>query len=157
MQFRFSRFVALSLLLTAAAYAEEPHKCNASARECEQQIRQMMTGRRYLGVLVEEVNPGLVIKSVAPDSPAARADLKPGDRLMAVNGHKTDKATIADFKQVISDAKNTGRLWIILQRHGSLKRIEARLEPLTEAQVDKIVAQHLMEAHPTEAHAPSRQ
>jgi predicted metalloprotease with PDZ domain len=158
MQFRLSSFVVLSLLIVgASAQAQEKSKCNVPARECEQQIRAMLNGKRYLGVLVEEMSPGLMVKSVVPESPADHAELKPGDRLMSVNGHETIKASIADFKKIISEVNSTGRLWIIVQRHGLLKKVDARMEPYTRAQIDKIVAQHLQDEHPAAVQAPSKQ
>lgn len=147
MHFRRFAIVAVSIILgTAAAIADEAQKhCNATAHECEQAIRQMMSGRRYLGAQLVELNPGLAVKSVVEDGPADRADLRPGDRLMAVNGHPTREAAISDFKQILAEAKETGRLWIIVQRRGSLRKIDVRMEPYTKSQIDKIVAQHLAE------------
>ncbi len=157
MRFRSFPFVAVSIVLaTVAARADEARKCTASARECEQAIRQMLSGRRYLGAQLVESNPGLTVKSVVEDGPANRADLRPGDRLMAVNGKSTRDATIKDFKQILSDAKETGRLWIIVQRRGILKKIELRMEPYTKAQIDKIVAQHLAEFHAVTVATPEQ-
>ncbi len=121
--------------------------CTASARECEQAIRQLSSGRRYLGALIEDINPGIIIKAVNDDGPAARADLRPGDQLMAVNGHTTTEADIKDFKQILYSARETGVLWIIVKRQGILKRIEVRLAPYSKAQIDKMVAQHLALEH----------
>ncbi len=158
MRFRSFHVAAVSLfLVAAAAHADEAKKCTASARECEQAIRQMLSGRRYLGAQLVELNPGLAVKSVVEDGPAERADLRPGDRLMAVNGKSTKEATIKDFKQILGEAKETGRLWIIVQRHGILKKIEIRMEPYTKAQIDKVVAQHLAEAHTITAGTPPQQ
>ena len=123
--------------------------CTASARECEQAIRQLSSGRRYLGALIEELDPGIAIKAINDDSPAARADLRPGDQLMAVNGHSTAEADIKDFKQILYSAKETGVLWIIIKRQGILKKIEVRLAPYSKAQIDKMVAQHLALEHST--------
>lgn len=148
--------VVIVSVFVIAAYADDKKKCLAPAAECERAIRQMLTGRRYLGVQVGELNPGLVIKSVVEDGPAERADLHTGDRLMAVNGRSTRDATINDFKKLLSEAKETGRLRIIVQRHGILKMIDLRMEPYTKAQIDKIVAQHLTEAHAVAA-APQPQ
>jgi len=134
-------------LAVVAAHAEDKKKCTAQPAECERVIRQMLSGRRYLGVQLVELNPGLAIKSIVEDGPADRADLRAGDRLMAVNGKSTRDATINDFKQILAEASKTGRLWIIVQRHGILKPVDARMEPYTKAQIDKIVAQHLAEAH----------
>ncbi len=148
MRFRsFNVVIVMVSLFVVAARADEKKKCLAPAAECERAIRQILSGRRYLGVQVGEMNPGLVIKSVVEDGPAERADVHPGDRLMAVNGKSTRDATINDFKQILSEAKETGRLRIIVQRHGILKMIDLRMEPYTKVQIDKIVAQHLAEWH----------
>jgi len=138
---------ALVSLAVATAHAEDKRKCTTPPAECERLIRQMLSGRRYLGVQLVELNPGLSVKSVVEDGPADRSDLRAGDRFMAVNGKSTRDATIKDFKQILGDAKETGRLWIIVQRGGILKKIDVRMEPYTKAQIDKIVAQHLAEAH----------
>jgi predicted metalloprotease with PDZ domain len=154
----FSRYTLVALttvLIAAGLQADESKKCAASARECEQAIRQMLSGRRYLGAQLQNLIPaGLAVKSIVEDGPADRADLRAGDRLMAVNGKQTRDATIKDFKQILGDAKETGRLWIIVQRHGILKKIEVRMEPYTKGQIDKIVAQHLGESHTMTAAAP---
>jgi len=156
MRIRTSHLVvaAVSLLVVSAYADDRKPKCTTPPAECERIIRQMLSGRRYLGVQLQELNPGLVVKSIVDDGPADRASLHPGDRFMAVNGKSTKDATIQDFKRILSDAKETGRLWIIVQREGLLKKIELRMEPYTKAQIDKIVAQHLAEAHSIASSAP---
>jgi len=149
-------------LAAATVVAQEPaKKCNQTARECEQEIRQMLTGRLYLGIEVEERYPGLIVKTVVPDSPAWRADIEQGDRLLAINGHATSEATIKDFKQVLNqifqDPHRASRIWIIVQRRGILKKVDVRPEPYSKVQIDKIIAQHLLEAHPASVQqGPSR-
>ena len=145
---------AVSFLIVTAHADDKKPKCTTPPAECERIIRQMLSGRRYLGVQLQELNPGLSVKSVVEEGPADRANLRPGDRFMAVNGKSTKDATIQDFKKILSNAKETGRLWIIVQREGILKKIELRMEPYTKVQIDKIVAQHLAEAHSIVASAP---
>jgi predicted metalloprotease with PDZ domain len=147
MTVRLSHFLFAALLFVSAAYAEDRKMCTASARECEQAIRQLSSGRRYLGVEIKELNPGIVIKAVNDEGPAARADLRPGDQIMAVNGHGTIEASIKDFKQILYSARETGVLWIIVKRQGILKKLDVRLEPYSKAQIDKMVAQHLLLGH----------
>ena len=147
--------IALVSLVSVAAHADDRKKCTTPPAQCERIIRQMLSGRRYLGVQIVELNPGLAIKSVVEDSPADRAGFFPGDRIMAVNCTATKDASIDDFKRILSEASKTGRLWIIVQRHGILKPVEARMEPYTNVQIDKIVAQHLAESHGIGA-APSQ-
>jgi len=147
MNVRLSYLVISALLFAPAAFAGDGKTCTASARECEQAIRQLSSGRRYLGAEITQLAPGLIIKTILNDGPAAHSDLEVGDRLMAVNGHSTREASTKDFKQILFDARETGVLWIIVLRHGILKKVEARLEPYTKAQIDKMVAQHLATAH----------
>lgn len=140
---------------TIVTFADE-QKCNGSARECDQQIRQFLSGRRFLGATIEDRNPGLVIQSVTPDGPAERAGLTPGDRLIVCNSRSLTQATLREFKQMLADARETGRLRIIVWRRGAYKKIEARLEPYSKEQIDKIVSAHLAQSHPASAGAQHR-
>lgn len=140
-------------LLAAATLSAEGPKCGGAARECEQQIRQLLSGRRYFGATVEYRNPGLVITSIKPNSPAARAGLVEGDQLIAVNGKSLTHASTREFKQILADARETGKLWMIISRNRVYKKLDAKLEPYTKEQIDKIVAAHLAQSHTTTAGA----
>jgi predicted metalloprotease with PDZ domain len=146
---------ALVAATTLTAPAEE-QKCNGSARECDQQIRQFLSGRRFLGATIEDKNPGLVIQSVTPNGPAERAGLIAGDRLIVCNSRSLTQATARDFKQLLADARENGRLRLIVWRRGAYKKIEARLEPYSKEQIDKIVSAHLAQSHPASAGAQHR-
>jgi predicted metalloprotease with PDZ domain len=155
MKFRLISLLIAGLSATVLLAGDEPKHCNASAKECDQQIRTMLSGRRYLGISVVNLKPGIVIKSVVADSPAERANFKAGDRLMAVNGHPLTESTVEDFKRLLAGARDVGTLWVIVQRRGALQRIEVRLEPYTKAQIDKIIAAHLAKSHTATASAGS--
>lgn len=155
MKFRIVSLFLAGLAAGALLHADEPKHCSASAKECEQQIRQMLTGRRYLGLSVVNLKPGIVVKSVVPDSPAERANFKAGDRLIAVNGQPMTESTVEDFKRVLAGVRDVGTLWVIVQRRGAYKTIEVRLEPYTKAQIDKVIATHLAQSHPATASAGS--
>ena len=143
---RISRFILVAIVAAITIRADEP-KCSASARECDEQIRKFLSGCRYLGATIEERHAGLFIKSVTPDGPAAQAGLRPGDRLIAVNNKSVTQASTRELKQILADARENGRLRFILARHGEYKRIEARMEPYSKEQIDKIVAAHLAQSH----------
>jgi predicted metalloprotease with PDZ domain len=146
--------LALLLVSSVASGGEDQQSCHASARECEQQIRQMLAGPRYLGVEVVQLNTGdaggpVVIKVVLPKSPAERAALQAGDWLIAANGKPTRR--IGEFKQVVADARQTGRLWLIIRRRNALKKVEVRLEPFPKEYVEKVIAGHVSQSHPATA------
>jgi S1-C subfamily serine protease len=147
--------VAASLMFVAIAQGGDGGKCSASARDCEKQIRQMMSGRRFLGLTVTEVNPGLIVSGVVKGSPAERSGFRVADKLIYVNGKSLEKARIRDFKQVAAENRQTGRLWIIVLRGGAYRKIEVRLEPYSKQQVDKIIAQHLAQSHTASSAAGS--
>ena len=140
--------LAIVAVTSTVLYAEENQRCTSSARECEQQIRQMLSGRRFLGVVVMQLAPaGVAIKSIVPDSAASRSELKEGDRIVAVNGHSMREAKLLDFKEALGESK-TGALFLIVEREGALRKYEIRMEPYTKAMIDKIVAAHLAQSHP---------
>jgi predicted metalloprotease with PDZ domain len=145
---RIPRLILLAALLaTTVAVCAEEAKCSSTARECDQQIRKMLSGRRYLGATIAETNPGLLIKAVVANGPAARSGLRTGDRLIAVNGKSLTQATASEFKQILADAGQTGRLWIIIWRRGAYIKVDTRLEPYTKEQIDKIIAAHIAQSH----------
>ena len=107
----------------------------------------MLSGRRYLGAQVLELHPGIIIKAILPDGPAARSDLRDGDRIIAVNGHQISSGGAKEFKQALADAKDTGTLFMIIQRRGAYRKVELRLDPYPKVQIDKIIAAHLAQSH----------
>ncbi len=138
--------------LAATLLADEP-KCAGIARDCEREIRHMLSGRRYLGATIQDQNPGLVVKSVHENSPAARQGLKPGDRLIALNGKSLIQATAGEFKKYIADARDTGRLFMIISRRNAYQKLEIRLEPYTKEMINKIVSAHMSQGHSTRSGA----
>ena len=148
-----TRIILVACLAGAAVLIADEQRCNGNARDCEQQIRQFLGGRRFLGATIRDRNPGLVVDAVNPGGPAERAGLQVGDRLIACNAKSLTNATPREFKQILADARETGRLRMIVWRRGAYKVVEARLEPYTKEQVDKIVAGHLSQTHPSTAGA----
>jgi predicted metalloprotease with PDZ domain len=143
---RISKLIFVASLAAVTLFADEP-KCNGNARDCDQQIRAMLSGRRYLGATIEDRNPGLVVKSVHPNGPAERNGLKPGDRLIAINGKSLTQASAKEFKQHLADARETGRLFVIVSRRNVYQQLDIRLEPYTKEMIAKIVAAHLAQGH----------
>lgn len=147
----------ISLVLVAAVagpvalHADEA-QCNAAPRECSRQIRQMLAGRRYLGIQVVELKPGLVIKTVLEEGPSFNV-LKAGDRLIAVNGRSLTQARASRFKQYLAEAGNTGKVSLIVQRRGAFRKVEARLEPYPKEYIEKVIATHLSQGHTATAGA----
>ncbi len=148
-----TRIIIAAWIASAVLLVADEQKCNGSARECEQQIRQFLSGRRFLGATIRERKPGLIVEAVNPGGPADRAGLQVGDRLITCNSKSLTSATPRDFKQILADARETGRLRMIVWRRAQYKVIEARLEPYTKEQIEKIISAHLSQSHPSSAGA----
>jgi serine protease Do len=92
----------------------------------EQVVKKGKVTRGYLGVTVQEATPaivralgasadrGIVVVDVAPDGPAARAGLKRGDVITAVDGTPVDD--VGHFRNLIADTPPGTRLAITFVR-----------------------------------------
>ena len=92
-----------------------------------------------LGLVVAELTPaerrrldtaaefGVVVRRVAPGSPAARAGIEPGDVIYLVNGRKIRH--VQDFEEVVSRAAPGSVLRIMLDRHGDAVFLLLELPP----------------------------
>jgi S1-C subfamily serine protease len=83
--------------------------------------------RAYLGVQIGDTNgAGVLVQSVTPGGPAAKAGLAPGDVVTSVNGRET--ATVDDLTSVVSELKpgTTVSLDVVTQR-GARKTLHLTL------------------------------
>ena len=149
----FTRFLIAAWIAAAALAVADEQRCNGSARECEQQIRQFLGGKRFLGATIRDRNPGLMVEALTPGGPAARAGLRVGDRLITCNSKTLTSATPREFKQILADARESGKLRMIVWRRGRYEVVDAKLEPYTKEQIEKIIAGHLQQSHPSAAGA----
>ena len=144
---RRSLLSVLFLAIVSQLIAGQQGQCSIDRKECERRIREMLSGRKYLGVQIEAKKGSLVIKSVVPDSPASRAGLWPGDRILLLNGFDLTDSTVQRFKEVLGSARHSGRALMVVAREGRLQRVDAKLMEMSRGQIDKVVAAHLKEAH----------
>ncbi|HUP65873.1 MAG TPA: PDZ domain-containing protein [Thermoanaerobaculia bacterium] len=139
----------LTLLALAVPASGGGKHCKAAPRECEMQIREMLRGKHYLGVRFEETQYGIRIRDVREESPAAAGGLGDGDLVLAVNGRDMTRAAAKEFKAAILETrkKSDGRLNLLVNRAGQIRRVYVHLGEMPKAEVDKVVAAHLREAH----------
>jgi S1-C subfamily serine protease len=69
--------------------------------------------KRDLGL---KTDSGLVVVAVAPNSPAATADIQPGDVITEVG--KTPVSTLDTLQKALGDQKNKSNLLLLLDRRG---------------------------------------
>jgi len=138
--------LGIFLLLEIAPVASAAGRCTGTASVCEQNIRAMMLGRKYLGVRFGDTRWGLTVKSIIEDSPAAKAGLRIGDRILTVNGIDCSKADMRRFKTVLGGVK-AARVTIAVLRLGSVSWVTIELRPMSKEQIDRAVASHMRDAH----------
>src|SRR5262245_18153891 len=84
--------------------------------------------RPYLGVLVgpaEEGKPGLLVREVTANSPAAKAGLKPGDQVIKIDDK--DVTDMGMFLKSIGDRKPGDKVNFKVVRDGKEQNLEAVL------------------------------
>src|SRR5437899_4487433 len=101
---------------------------NMARQVMEQLVRRGRLTRGYLGVSLQEVTPalarglgvsaerGVIVGDVAPDSPAARAGLKRGDVIIAVDGTPIDDA--GRFRNLVAGTAPRTTLKLTILRDG---------------------------------------
>lgn len=149
-----------ALLLTSAlpTVALGTETCPLPARECEAQIRQMLGGRRYLGVRFEKTRFGIIIRSVVEGSPADAAGFLADDLIISVNGRNVGRVEIRELKEIFRQAGGKdGKLTFLVTRYGQIRRVQARLGTMPKEAIDRIVAAHMQEGHGTSSAAAQKQ
>jgi S1-C subfamily serine protease len=68
----------------------------------------------------------VVVRKVAPRSPAAQIGLQPGDLVREVNS--TEVQTLADFRKAAARARRAGQLVLLVQRGFAAERIPFDLD-----------------------------
>jgi serine protease Do len=92
---------------------------------------QMISPRMAQALKLPKANPnhdGALIAAVAPNSPAAKAGLKPGDVIIAVNG-QTVKSP-GDLASDIADIDPTGKADITYLRDGAKQDVSIQVEAM---------------------------
>lgn len=87
------------------------------------------TARAFLGVLAES-EFSLVVSSVVADMPAARAGLRPGDRLTRVGS--CEPGNFAQFKAHVQTYRPGATVEIEVDRNGRRHTFQVRLAALPE-------------------------
>jgi serine protease Do len=119
----------------------------------DQLVRRGRVTRGYLGVAVQEITPavarglglaaarGILVGDVTADGPAARAGLRRGDVIVAVNGKPVDD--VGHFRNLVAATAPGTRLRLTIVRDGREQTIE-------------VAAGELPERGPASATAPAR-
>jgi S1-C subfamily serine protease len=90
----------------------------------EHRFREHMP-RVWLGVLMNPEDGGVQIERVHPAGPAAKADVRPGDMLLKIDGRKIN--TPEDVRDVLHAKKPGDALDLVVRREGQEKSLKVTL------------------------------
>jgi putative serine protease PepD len=79
----------------------------------------------YLGVMIEDGEPGARISEVVPDSPAARAGLRDGDVVLRAGEERIDDAD--ELRRIVGAARPGDQLALEIRRSGATRTITVGL------------------------------
>lgn len=139
---------ALTLLVAASALAKDPVRRTVVVRDGKVITDRTDPGfvdsfllggpRAYLGVSLDNVSPelsehlggpkeaGVIVESVAADSPAAKAGVKVGDILLSVDGKDVNSS--ADVRLALRDKKDGDSVRLEVQRGRSRQTLVAAVK-----------------------------
>jgi len=139
--------ILILLVFGAVAVWAGENECKAKPDECEKQIRAFLAEKKYLGVTLRMTRWGVVVTSVAPDSPAQRGGLREGDRLIGIGGFDCTNADMTEIKKRLLPPGKDVDLVLTVNRLGDLLRLRVKLVMMPKDQIDKIVQAHLDRSH----------
>jgi serine protease Do len=117
----------------------------------EQLIKTGHVVRGRIGVAVQDVNAqlaqsfgldrphGALVSAVEKDSPAAKAGVKAGDVILAVNGHDIDR--VGDLRNQVSQTKPGSTADLRIWRDGKASTLKAQVAKLEEKEPVRTAAQ----------------
>ena len=115
---------------------------NMARQVMDQLVRRGRLTRAYLGVSLQEVTPalarglgvsaerGVIVGDVAPDSPAARAGLKRGDVILAVDGTPVDD--VGRLRNLIAGTAPGTTLKLTVLRDGREQTLDVAVAEMPE-------------------------
>ena len=127
-----------------AAYEK---KCGADAQSCLNLFAQNYGNRGWAGVSLEGSDSGLSVSEVHPGTPAARAGVKVGDVLVAINGVEykpENKEKMAAFEKMMVPGQE---FTYTIARNGKNKEIEFALAEMPMDVVARMVGMHMLDDH----------
>ncbi|MEZ5465768.1 MAG: PDZ domain-containing protein [Lysobacteraceae bacterium] len=107
----------------------------ASAEALEMKLRHPAFSRTGIGVVLgPDEEAGVALVAITPDSPAAKAGLRAGDRLLSVDGLKLDGRSagrrLEQIHEAVSDLEDGQQVAIDYQRDGQRRHVELKAAAL---------------------------
>jgi membrane-associated protease RseP (regulator of RpoE activity) len=86
---------------------------------------QQQQTRGWLGVALAESNGQVTVRSVVPDSPAARAGLQANDRIVSINGQNV--TSVQQAQSILAPLQPNAQVQIVINRNNANQTLTATL------------------------------
>ena len=155
---RYATITALILLAfgaattgPAAAEAEEnsePHyRCSYELQVCLDWMAKSYSNRGWAGMQLEVNDYVYKVTGVEPGSPAAKAKVRPGDVLVAINGVEFVEENNEKLVALQSEMQPGAQFTYTLKRDGKRRNVEVVLVGMPFDVVAQQVGMHLLTDH----------
>lgn len=143
----------LALLLTGAllgpataAFADDHKHCDGDAEVCLKEMVRNLKKRGWVGIELEmsSQNGTPKVTNVLPESPARRAGLEVGDRLVALNGVAYERSNQQQLKKIYSAMVPGMRIVYTVERGERQLEVPIELATLPSAVMQQWVGQHMI-------------
>ncbi len=131
-----------------AKNAEYEKKCGADAQACLDWFANNYKGRGWAGVSLEVVDDSLRVSEVHYGTPAAKAGVKTGDVLVAINGvdynNKENKEEMGRLEKLMVPGQE---FTYTIARNGKNRDISFSLDEMPMDVVARMVGMHMLSDH----------
>ena len=145
--------LALGCILASPTLASD-YKCKATTQECLDAMVAHYREKGWIGVSLErdEHSRQMVITSVVPEGPAARAGLEVGDRMTAMNGVTFEPENEKKLAEVRKSFKPGKTFTFTILRDGKEMKIAVTLGRFPEDIIANVIGPHMLDhvAHESE-------
>ena len=130
-----------------AENAEYEKKCGADAQACLNWFADNYKGRGWAGVSLEQNEDGLIVSEVHHGTPAAKAGVKAGDVLLAINGIEYAEENKEKMEALQAKMVPGNEFTYTISRNGKNKEISFALDEMPMDVVARQVGMHMLSDH----------
>ncbi len=151
LSFSILTFLAAGGLVLAG---QEP--CEAGLEPCLTEMGKKLKAKGWVGIELDHEEDGtLTITRVIPESPAATAGLRAGDRILALNGVAYAGHDREALKAAYAAMVPNNTITYSIDRGGKTLDVEIKLASIPESIRAQWIARHLVEGHGQPDHQPA--
>lgn len=137
---------AMAIGLAASAFAGDK-ACDISATPCLVNLVEKLKGRGWLGIEMDMKDGVPEVTRVLPESPAEKAGLAKGDRLLEVGGVPYRKDNMAALDKIYQMMVPNQTLTYTVERQGKTLQVPVKLAKVPEQLMAQWIGQHVLEAY----------